>query len=214
MVDRLDNFKLKPFISSPTEFLVAKIAEKVALVPQFKLIFGPSIFPYLKRDIGDRQTPTLRIYNERYTKEAESWFINGDIMADCIFPPSIRHEELQQLQDTLSSALLQQFRRQTFFDDMVTEVPGLNELGKVFSIDKSLGMEWNDELMIPLTQITINFRLDLRAWDNFMESDDRTKDDPFERTLANLESIYATIAGRNDADVTEVTVGPDHKFAG
>jgi hypothetical protein len=206
VTDRLDNFDLRPFISGPAEFLVVTIAEQLMAVKQFALIFGEFIDPYMRRDYPDRNLPVMRVYNERYQKENESWFETGDIKIDVIFPPSIRRQELQQLQDTISAALIQQFRRTPFFNAVSTQVPGLNELGKVFTVDKTLGFEWNDELIVPLTQMTANFRLDLRIWDDYLESTNRTKDDPFEYTLANLERIYSTIQAQNDQGKVDITV--------
>lgn len=198
MTQRLDNFKKNPFIDGPAEFLVKSLAEGIKAVPQFELIFGDFIDPYMRQDYAERNLPVLRCYNTNYTKEAESWFINGTVNLDVIFPASLRRTELQQLQDTISSALLQQFRRPSFFDAMLEEVPGLNELGKVFTVDKELGFKWADDI-VPMTQITVNFRLDLRRWDDYLEETNRTKDDPFTRTLADLERIFTTIVGVDDA---------------
>jgi hypothetical protein len=197
-MNRIDNFEKNPFISGPAEFLVATVAEQIALVPQFKLIFGEFIDPYMRRDYPDRNLPVIRIYNETFSKESDDSWIDGDLKLDVIFPPSIRRRELQQLQDTISSALIQQFRRTDFFNAVSEDVPGLNWLGKVFSADKTMGFEWNDELVVPLTQITLNFRIDLRAWDAYLESTNRTKQDPFQYTLANLERIYTNIAAQDD----------------
>ena len=52
--------------------------------------------------------------------------------------------------------------------------------------------------MVPMAQVTINFRLDLRQWDIFLEEHNRTVDDPFEQTLADLALIVATIHPVND----------------
>ena len=75
-------------------------------------------------------------------------------------------------------------------------MPGLNELGKTFTVDKSLAFQpESSQEIVPMTRLTINFRIDLREWDAFLESDNRTKDDPFERTLADLEYISTLIQG-------------------
>ncbi len=195
-----------PFITGPAEFLVQETVRQIKLVPQWVKIFGEFIDYYKRMDYSMRNLPALRIYNDEAHKEFESWFIEGDLKADIIMPAVLRRNELQQVQDTLSMALLQQFRRPAFFDVMTQRVPGLNELGKRFAVDKTLGFEW-EESWVPLTQITINFRLDLRIWDSYLEQTDRTKDSPFEKVLGNLDRVVSEIQGLKDdlanAEVTE-----------
>lgn len=196
-----------PFISGPGEFLVQQMALQLRQIPQWKKIFGDQIDFYKRMDYAITALPALRMYNDDFNKEFESWFIEGDVKADIILPASVRRNDLQQVQDTLSAALLQQFRRPLFFDALDAVVPGLNELGKRFTCNKALGFEF-EEAMVPLTQITINFRLDLRIWDDYLEETDRTKDSPFEEVLGNLENIVGTINGlKDDDETTEVTEG-------
>lgn len=207
MAERIDNLKYdyanlkeQPFINSPGEFLARTISEQLK-ISEFKIMYGGSIDGYKRMDWSERELPAMRVYNDTQTKTGESWFIDGDIKIDSIMPASLRRNELQQVQDSLSAALLQQFRRTTFFNTMNTLVPGLNELGKIFAIDKSLGFEWGESI-VPLTQITLNFRIDLRQWDNYLESQYRTKDDPFSVTLGDLKLMLNDIVGMND-DGTE-----------
>ena len=61
-----------------------------------------------------------------------------------------------------------------------------------------------DDTMVPLVVMSVNFRVDLREWDLYLESDNRTVDDPFERTLATLVTIACTIAPQNDDGTTDV----------
>lgn len=202
-IDELDNLNL--FYLGPAEFLTARVAEAIAAVPQFATIFGNRIDAYERNDYSTRELPALRIYCETWSKEFESWFINGELILDVILPPSIRRTKLQSYSDTLTSALCQQFRRPTFFADLCALVPGLNELGKTFSVDRSLGFVHGDNID-PVTQIRANFRIDLRIWDEYLTSDDRTKDDPFEKTLGALERIHANIIGQDDANADNVIV--------
>lgn len=190
-----------PFFNGPAEFLVQEITRQLVIVPEWLAIFDTNIDPYRRMDYSIRALPALRVYNEVARKDFESWFVEGDIKADIILPANVRRNETQQIQDSLSTALLQQFRRPLFFDLMSQRVPGLNELGKRFSVDKSLGFEWEDT-WVPLTQITINFRLDLRVWDDYLEQTDRTKDSPFVAVLANLKTIATTIQGLKENDDT------------
>lgn len=211
MTERIDKFQPELFLDGPVEFLVKKVASEIANVEEFADIFSEFIDPYRRMDYPTRALPALRIYNEHSLKEFESWFIVGDLKLDVIFPPSIRRNETQQLQDTIAAALLQQFRRPTFFNTVGEGVPGLNELGKKFDVDKSLGFDWEKEI-VPLTQITLNFRLDLRIWDDYLENSLRTKDDPFNKTLGALKRIVTTIQGMRDNNETvDVTVPLDQQ---
>ena len=209
--ERVDQLEKEIFLTGPTEFLVSRIAEQLALIPQFKKVFKDRIDPYRRMDYPIRGLPALRIYNDDYTKQFDSWFIEGDLTLDVIWPANLRRAEQQQFQDTLTAALLQQFRRPSFMSAVEESVPGLNELGKTFTVDKSLGFEWQDGT-VPLTQITVNFRLDLRQWDEFLEQDGRTKEDPFERTLEDLERLFGTIPGLDDADAVQIETGADLKL--
>ena len=224
MSERIDNLvydkdasgaqiKEQPFFNGPAEFLVQEVVRQLLAIPQWKALFGEEINFYKRMDYSIRSLPALRIYNDSLTKEFESWFVEGDLKADIIFPAVLRRDELQQIQDSVSMALLQQFRRPTFFDTLTQRVPGLNELGKRFTVDKSLGFEW-EEAEVPLTQITINFRLDLRVWDQYLEETDRTKDSPFEKVLGNLDRIVTTIQGLKDDSEVEVTEGLENVTTG
>lgn len=195
MAERIDAVSRDTFLSGPTEFLASIVAGQIALVPQFVAVFGPRIDAYQRLDYSMRELPAIRIYNNTFTKDFESWFIEGELILDAIFPPATRREKLQLFQDTVSAALLQQFRRTAFFEAVTALVPGLNELGKSFSVDKALGFSFGSGDPAPLTQMRANFRLDLRQWDDFLTQDGRTKADPFERTIENLEVIHTEIEG-------------------
>lgn len=192
--ERIDRFAANPFKDGPTEFLVKAVGSLIGQVPQFKNIFGDGIDVYRRTDYDMRSLPALRVYNLVYTKTSEDWFIDGDLLIDVIWPASFRRTEQQQLPDTMSAALLQQFRRTEFFNSVRKLAPGLNELGRTFSVNKDLGFSWNDDAeVVPLTQTTVNFRIDLRAWDQYLEATYRTKESPFEETLKNLETIAITV---------------------
>jgi hypothetical protein len=195
----------KLFLTQPAEFLCQQVAKLLGAVPAWRVIFGESIDAYMRMDYQQRSLPALRIYNTLYEKQFESWWVEGDLVLDLIFPPSLRRRDLQQYPDTISGALLQQFRRLSFFNAVSAVVPALNELGKKFRVDKSFAFEWGSDL-VPLTKILVNFKIDLRIWDSYLESDDRTKDDPFERTLADLAMIGITIQALNDDGSTAITL--------
>ncbi len=196
MTERIDYLATNPFLLGPA-ILVGAIKTQLLLVPQFVGLFGEEIDSYKRNDYGVRAFPALRIYNETYVKEFDSWFIVGDITMDVILPPATRRNLIQDYQDVISSALLQQFRRPSFFSAVGLTVPGLNELGKTFSVNKNLEFVYEKEYC-PALQITANFKIDIRAWDDYLESQYLTKDDPFLETLYDLELIAAEIKGKED----------------
>lgn len=200
--------KQNPFISGPGDLICKEIVEKLKLVPQWKQMFGDNIDAYERFDYSIRALPALRIYSFIYHKESESHYIVGEIHMDVVLPPSLRRDELQTIQDLFASALIQQFRRPTFFTELRLKLPGLNELCKDFSVDKEMGLVFDDDVL-PMTRLTGNFRLDLKEWDRFLESDSRTKDEPFERTLGVLEQIVTVIQGQNDDKLKQVEVNID-----
>lgn len=202
------------FINSPGEFLCHTIVKELKKVCQWKSLFGESMDAYRRMDYGITTLPAMRVYQAPYVKAYESWFIESDVKMDIIYPASIRREEQQQIPSTVSLAMLQQFRRPGFFEAVSAGVPGLNELGKRFAADLDLGFNYGGDDIVPLTQITLNFKLDLRVWDQYLEDTYRTKEEPFDRTLKDLERIVTTIKGLNDDETQNVSVVADQKIEG
>lgn len=213
--DRLEYLSPNIFLDGPGDLLCKHICTEIAKVPQFLKIFSNAdgIVPYERDDFNFTMLPAMRCYSQRITKEHESHYINGEVQIDLILPPSIRRAEAQNFQDMLSSALMQQFRRPGMFGALRKVVPGLNELGKTFSVDKSLAMVIQQNVC-PVTQITLNFRLDLKEWDDYLEREGRTKEQPFEKTLEELTRIATTIKGLNDDETVNVTVQIDQQIGG
>jgi hypothetical protein len=193
----IDKLELNPFLDGPTQTLVKATAASIARVKQFRLIFSDNIDIYERTDYSERQLPALRVYNHSFTKEHESHYIVGDLLMDIIWPPEIRRPETQGFQDVLCAAMLQQLRRPNYYQALTAAVPGLNEHGKVFSVNKELGMKLDDGFL-PITEMRVNFRIDLKIWDDYLEGKGRTKDDPFEVTLKNLETIASQIVPIHD----------------
>lgn len=195
------DFRTNAYFNGPVEFLVKRIAAKLKLIDPWKLIFADEITGYMRMDFSMRSLPAMRIYNGTYDKLHESHYMEGQIKIDIIFPANLRRDEVQQIQDTLSGAIVQQFRRPTFFIELCEEVPGLNELGKTINVNKEMGFQVDDQ-EAPLTQMTVNFRLDLKVWDDYLEQTNRTKDTPFEESIGDLNKIIGTIQGLRDDNVT------------
>lgn len=206
--DVIDKLKLNPFLDGPTQTLVKAVVKIISTVPEFKLIFSDSIDPYERIDYSMRQLPALRVYNYEYRKEHESHYITGELLMDIVWPATLRRDELQYFQDVLSSAILQQFRRPNYFETAQALIPGINELGKVFSVNKELGLKLEDGA-VPLTQMRPNFRIDLKVWDAYLEEQGRTKDDPFKVTLAELLSVYTRIMPQNDDGTADTAAEVD-----
>lgn len=199
------------YLTGPAEFLCHQVAKELSENQVWRKVFGEFIDGYKRMDYPMRALPAMRIYNNSYRKSFDSWYVEGDLTVDIILPANIRRTDLQQLPDTLSSAMVQQFRIPTWFQTLHSKVPGLNELGKIVNVDKSLAFEWGDTL-VPLTQIELNFRIDMNAWDNYLETDNRTKASPFERTLGDLERIVSKIEALRDDSEKELEVDLDQNI--
>lgn len=213
-IELLNSKNPNPFIDSPGDFLAKHAMAEIMKESAFKKIFKDAVEAYERQDFGFNSLPAMRIYNLNMNKVQESHYIVGQLNVDVIFPASIARSEMQYMQDLVSGALLQQFRRPAFFAAMRTVVPGLNELGKEFSIDKSMGMVVRQDVC-PLTQIQANFRIDLKEWDAYLERECRTKDDPFRKTLETLDLVASTIEGMADNLTTvEVTVPSEIQIGG
>lgn len=206
MGDRVEILEQPTWFLQPGDRIVETLVDELKAEPVMRLIFGDNIEPYRRMDFGARQFPALRVYNETGEKTAETWYLNGDIKIDICLPPSLRRAQNQQFPDLLTSALLALFRAQPFFDRVRAQIPGLNQLGWNFRYDKGLAFVPAEGDPVPLTQITINFRVLLNEWDAYLETDDRTPQQPFERTLEDLRIITIGILGKDDQAVTQVTV--------
>lgn len=224
MTERIDNLVYTPpttsatrepletnlFLTQPGEFLIREMAAYLRQSKFWAPLFGEYIDDYERMDYSIRNLPVMRIYEEKNRRDFESWYVNGDIKIDIIWPPSIRRPQTQQLPKTIAGAMLQQLSREEFFLAIGEKVPGLNELGKVVTTDMTMGFTYGADDIVPLTQITANYRINLQDWQEYLETDFRTKDDPFERTLGDLRSIATTIQALRDETI-EVTIGIDQQ---
>ncbi len=198
------------FLTGPGEYLVQVFVAELNKDPSWKKLFGASIADYERMDFSMRELPAMRVHTPHYKRDFESWYENGEIIIDVIWPPSIRRGELQKLPATIAAAMVQQLSRPEFFQTICDQIPGLNELGKSIDVDMTLGFQWQDEI-VPLTRIKANFRILLQEWYDYLNDDYRTKDDPFHRTLSDLKKIVATIEAlrSDDPQDVEFTLGVD-----
>jgi len=203
MGERIEWLDNPDWFLQPADRLPATVAAMLQQEPVFKRIFGDSIVDYKRMDFSMRELPALRVYNDQGRTDSDTWYLTGDLKLDIIFPASLRRRETQKFPDLVTSALLAMFRSDAFLRNVKASVPGLNELGKAYSWDKSLGFIAADAAELqPLTQITANFRILLEEWDRYLTSDDRTRDDPFRKTLGDLETLYLHFRAVNDAGET------------
>lgn len=193
MKERIDILAAPSWFLQPTDKIVPSVVEGLKAEPLFADMFGDAIEPYQRGDFSVRDLPALRVFDPSGKKDAETWYGDGVLRLEVIFPPAIRREELQAYPSLVRAALLAQFRREAFFQAVRAKVPGLNRLGWSFSWDNTLGFVARDtEEICPMVQITLDWRVDLAEWDRYLESDDRTVDEPFKQTLGDLRKMVAT----------------------
>lgn len=221
------------FLTGPGEFLVARTLEQLASVPAFKALFGaykPLKDPvtglpvgaddnqrwsdYAKWDWNMRALPAISVYEaDTEDKTSDQAWLNGTVNIMVLWPPSQRRSDWARVPMAFKGAL-QGFFASDWVRDMLDEiyhiqrpmkVPGLNEYGKV--------MVWSpnvegivDGEQVPVTLVGVKYRIDLRAWYRAMEFDNRTKGNPFERTLADLTTIGGEYDGVSEADADNIDV--------
>ena len=204
-MDRIERLEAPDWFLQPGDKIAETVVAQMKTWRVFRAIFGDSIVDYKRADFPARELPALRVYNDTGRADSDTWYLTGELKLDVIFPASLRRSETQRLPQLVASAIMALFRSQKFFDAVKAAVPRLNELGKSYSWDKALGFVAPDaEEINPLTQVTANFRVLLEEWDRYMEDDDRTRDDPFDKTLGDLETLYLKINAVNDAGTVAV----------
>jgi hypothetical protein len=221
-LERIDRLEQYPWLDGPGQYIVSAITEELLCEPTFQYVFGEFIDGYQREDYGMRNLPALRCYSLTGKKTSEDWFFDGEITIDALYPPRIRRKDLMAVPAMVTSALIQQFRRMTpeprtlaalgttgnppeFFDRVRAKVPGLNRLGREVGYDHSLALKIADDLC-PVSQHKLDYRVDLRQWDAYLEQTNRTKQDPFEATLTDLRSVLGSIQGLRDDGTTEVSI--------
>lgn len=228
---------IKNFLTGPGEFIVARTLQQMASVPAFRAIFGPFAAltdkdtglpvgakdeqrwaDYNRYDWSMRQLPTINVYEaESEDKTSPNAWLNGTVNIQVFWPPNQRRSDWSRvpasfkgaLQGFFESQLLTDMLDELYFIQRPAKVPGLNEYGKI--------MVWSPNIegiveaeFVPVTLVSVKYRIDLRAWYRAMEFDNRTKQDPFNRPLSDLKQINGEYDGvLDDLSTVEITV-PDN----
>lgn len=167
---------------------------------------------YPRMDWSIRQLPAISIFEEApEDKSSDNAWLNGSISMQIVWPPSFRRSDLSRVPAAFKGAI-QNFFASQYVADMLDEhasierpmkVPGLNEFGKVMSWQPNVEGIVEGQ-MVPVTILSIKYRIDLRSWYRFLEFDARTKGDPFERTLSDLVEIFGEYDGVLNNDASQI----------
>jgi hypothetical protein len=150
-------------------------------------------------------------------KEADQGWINGALTIQVFWPASLRREAVARIPRIFTSAIIQFFTSDfaaALLDphptvNVATKVPGLNELGKTLTWSPNVeGVVENE--MVPVTMVEVRYRVDLRAWYRFLNTDYRTKGNPFVRSLYDLVAVYGVYDGVKDTPENVQVEIPQH----
>jgi len=212
------------FLAGPGEDLVSKTLMQLAKIKGFTDLFGKYTpgsddqrwADYQRFDWSTRVLPAISIFEAQdENKESDNAFLNGTISIQTYWPPNFRRSDSRRVEVAYKGAL-QNFFASKYVENMLDElyfiqrpekVDGLNEYGKTMSWSPNVEGLIGDEL-IPVTILNVQYRIDLRAWYRALEFQDRTKDNPFEKSLAPLEVIGGIYQGRDEPGTIHIEV-PD-----
>lgn len=210
------------FLSGPTEALVPNTLMQMGSVSQFTDLFGPYTpgsnqqrwADYARFDWNIRQLPVINIY-EAETEEkisANAW-LNGAVNILVLWPPNQRRSDLARVPVTFKGAIQNFFQSQLAIDMLdelywivrPAKVPGLNEYGKVITWAPNVEGFVEDQ-QVPVTLLSVKYRIDLRAWYRWMEFQNRTVLIPFTPTLGPLTVIGGNYEGVTDTEGQDISV--------
>jgi hypothetical protein len=200
------------FLSGPGEDLVPKTLMQLASVPAFTTLFGPykprlkgqnvqtsqqRWADYNRFDWSLRQLPAINVYEaETEDKDSDQAFLRGTINLQVFWQPNLRRSDWSRvpvafkgaMENFFASDYVKKMLDELYWIERPMKVWGLNEYGKVMTWSPNLEGVVESE-MVPVTLISVRYRIDLRAWYRALVFMDRTKGDPFERTLSQLSVI-------------------------
>ena len=208
------------FLTSPGEDLVPKTLLQLSQVPQFVQLFGPykpqndcknqsqeqRWADYQRMDWSVRMLPVINVFeSEVEDKDSDQAFLRGSVAIQVFWPPNLRRSDLSRvpsavkgiLENFFSSQYVTAMLDELYYIQRPAKVYGLNEYGKV--------MTWSPQTegiveseRVPVTLLNVRYRIDLRAWYRALEFMSRTKENPFQQTLAPLTSFNGDYAGATD----------------
>lgn len=222
------------FIEGPGEYIVRNTLAQMAAIPgentpnPFVALFGPYTAPaagkdvpqqqrwadYNREDWSVRQLPAINIYEaEAEDKTSSNAFLNGTINFMAVWPPNQRRSDWSRVANAFKGAL-QNFFESDYVKTMLDElywiqrpqkVPGLNEYGKVMIWSPNVEGIVDGEY-VPVTLVSVKYRLDLRSWYRWLAFTNRTKASPFQTPLAPLTQIDGSYQGVTDTEGQDVVV--------
>ena len=202
----------KDFISGPGEVLIPALITALAQVKPFSDLFGPFTqvkdpnsrwASYPRFDWSLRQLPVINVYEkEPEEKTSSNAWLNGSIGMQVFWPASFRRSDLSRIPRTFSAGLLNFLESDAAYA-LFSQVPGLNELGRFMTWTPNVEGLVETEL-VPVTLCDVKYRVDLRAWYRFLELDGRTKAQPFDRTLTDLQVVGGEFDGVTDPGAQDI----------
>jgi len=199
------------FLSGPGEYLVNKFMTQLASVPGMAKIFGPYVVgkdqqrwaDYQRYDWSIRQLPAINVFESQVEdKVSDNAWLNGTVTLQVFWPPSFRRSDLTRvpaafkgvLENFFASKYVTEMLDELYYIQRPAKVYGLNEFGKVLNWTPNTEGIVESEL-VPVTIVDIKYRIDLRSWYRALEFMNRTQDDPFETSLADLTTLLGQYEG-------------------
>lgn len=219
------------FLSTPGEDIVPKTLLQLSSIPQFVQLFGKYTSDtsgnktsdqqrwadYQRMDWSTRQLPAINVFEAgTENKDSDQAYLRGSVQIQVFWPANFRRSDLARVPATFKG-ILQNFFSSDYVKDMLDElyyiqrpmkVYGLNEYGKTLSWSPNVEGMVEDEL-VPVTILDVQYRIDLRSWYRALEFMERTKENPFQKTLGPLTNIDGEYDGLTTEGVSEITVVDD-----
>jgi hypothetical protein len=207
----------KLFLTGPGENLIPATLMQLSSVPGFIKLFGPYTYiikddqqrwaDYERFDWSIRQLPTINVFEaSAETKDSDQAFLKGMVNIQVFWPPNFRRGDSRRvesafkgtLENFFNSMYVSQMLDEIYFISRPMKVFGLNEYGKTMTwTPNTMGIIDNEA--VPVTSVSVNYRIDLRAWNRALVYMNRTKAQPFEDTLYDLLVIGGVDLSFNQA---------------
>lgn len=198
-------------LTGPSSTLVSSTLLQMSKIAGFIKIFGKYTVPsgkvtdenqrwadYQRFDWSIRQLPAICVFESDAIeqKDSDEAFLKGMVRIMIVWPPSFRRPDARRvevafkgaLQNFFSSQYVQSMLDELYYIQRPEKVPGLNEYGKTMTWTPNTHTIIENEAC-PVTIVDANYRIDLRSWYRTLEYQGRTRQDPFDVTLAELTTI-------------------------